>query len=404
MTGWRRTRLKYLASVRAGTWGTDPDGTGQDVFCVRAADFDRERLRVSTERLPLRSVDPVAFRELSLKPGDIVLEKSGGGADQPVGGTVLFDLDEPAVCTNFAARLRPLPGVEPRFLSYLLASLYYAGITDALAKQTTGIANLDLGAYMATGTAVPSTVAQRSIADYLDVEISAMDNLLEKKRRLVGLLQERIDSAIMELVGTSALVAGDHPLRDLPIRRVLAKLDRPPDQDAPVVTAFRDGQVTARALRRFEGFTESWTEGARVQGVMRGDVVVHGLDGFAGAIGMAEADGVCSPVYHVCAPIDGGDADFYGRMLRLLATTGYLGNFATSTRERAVDFRNWDLFGRIPVPVVPVAEQRQIGNLIRHLHPIRERVGSSESLIKERRQALISAAVSGRLDIPGVAA
>ena len=102
--------------------------------------------------------------------------------------------------------------------------------------------------------------------------------------------------------------------------------------------------------------------------------------------------------------MDGGDRHFYGRLLRLLATTGYLGNFATSTRERAVDFRNWDLFGRIPLPVVDVVDQHQIGDRIRHLAPIRERVARSEALIIERRQALITAAVTGQLEIPGVAA
>ena len=91
-------------------------------------------------------------------------------------------------------------------------------------------------------------------------------------------------------------------------------------------------------------------------------------------------------------------------MLRLLATTGYLGNFATSTRERAVDFRNWDLFGRIPVPVVTAATQRRIGDRIRRLAPIRERVDRSELLINERKQALITAAVTGQIEIPGVAA
>ena len=252
--------------------------------------------------------------------------------------------------------------------------------------------------------AVPAISEQRSIADYLNGEISAMDELVEKKRRLVELLQERIDSAIMELVGQTALAGDDRPLRMLPLRRELAKLERPPNRDAPMITAFRDGQVTARALRRSEGFTEAWTEGARVQGVSRGDVVVHGLDGFAGAVGTSEADGVCSPVYHVCAPVGGGDAHFYGRMLRLLATSGYLGNFATSTRERAVDFRNWDLFGRIPLPLVETAEQRRIGDRIRRLAPIRERLDRSELLVVERKHALITAAITGELEIPGVAA
>jgi len=404
IASWHRTRLKYLASAEAGTWGEEPGGVGEDVYCIRAADFDRQRLRVAQDRIPVRSVEPGALARLALRPGDIVLEKSGGGPDQPVGGSVLFDLEIPAVCSNFAARLRPAAGVDPRYLNYLMASMYQRGVTASLAKQTTGIANLDLGAYMASTCRVPCMEDQVGIADYLDAENHALDDLLATKHRLVELLQERIDSAIMDLVGRSEIVADLPTIPALPARRLLVKNERAPEPGAEMVTAFRDGQVTARSLRRSEGFTESWTDESQVQGVRRGDVVVHGLDGFAGAIGTAESDGVCSPIYHVCSPIDGGDVDFYGRMLRLLATTGYLGNFATSTRERAVDFRNWDLFGRIPVPAVDPAEQRRIGDRIRRLSPVREAVTRSSALIGERKRAMITAAVTGQIEIPEVAA
>jgi type I restriction enzyme S subunit len=134
-----------------------------------------------------------------------------------------------------------------------------------------------------------------------------------------------------------------------------------------------------------------------------GDVVVHGLDGFSGAIGDSEANGVCSPVYHVCRPMDGGDSAFYGRLLRRLALTGYLGNFAVSTRERAVDFRNWDLFGRIPIPLVSIEQQREIGSRIRTLRPLINLVEKSEVLAVERKSALITQVATGDGPAPSVA-
>jgi type I restriction enzyme S subunit len=336
--------------------------------------------------------------ELKLQINDVLLVKDGN----TLGITNLVrSLPRPATVNGSIAVLRTT-SMHPAFLRYVLASDLIQGRIQAY-RAGMGVPHLFQADIRKFPLPEPPFPMQRAIADYLDAEISALDNLLAKKQRLVELLQERIDSAIMELVGQSAVVEG-HRLGALPTRRRLAKLDRPPEPDAAVITAFRDGQVTARSLRRSEGFTESWTEGARVQGVLRGDVVVHGLDGFAGAIGRSESDGVCSPVYHVCSPIDGGDADFYGRMLRLLATTGYLGNFASSTRERAVDFRNWDLFGRIPIPVVEPAEQRRIGDRIRRLAPIRERVHRSEVLINERKHALITGAVTGQIEIPRAAA
>lgn len=248
---------------------------------------------------------------------------------------------------------------------------------------------------------LPALDEQRAIADFLDAETARIDALITKKRRLIDLLEERANARILALIGRSAL-AGFEEVEVAPIRRQLQKQERWA-ADGEMVTAFRDGEVTTRVARGREGFTNAWTEGSRVQSVEIGDVVVHGLDGFSGAIGDAQLAGVCSPVYHVCTPID-GDGAFLGRMLRLLALDGYLGNFATSTRERAVDFRNWDLFGRIPIPVVSADLQREVGNQIRAIRPLRAKILESEELAREHRQALITAAVTGDLEVPGVAA
>lgn len=346
--------------------------------------------------LELRNRDPEAG-VVAFEPGDVLFGQLRPYLRKSWRATF------PGLCSTELIVMRPKVGIDDRWLGYIAQSdplVSWAVATSEGARMPrTSWDELRL-----LVLDVPTVQQQQAIADYLDTEVAAMDRVLAMKQRLIELLQERIDSAIMGLVGASALADGNHPERALPIRRQLARHDRPPGPDAPIVTAFRDGQVTARSLRRSEGFTESWTEDARVQGVLRGDVVVHGLDGFAGAIGTSEADGVCSPVYHVCSPMIGGDADFYGRLLRLLATTGYLGNFATSTRERAVDFRNWDLFGSIPIPVVDVAEQHRIGDRIRRLARIRERIGRSEALVSERKHALITAAATGQRDIAGTGA
>src|SRR5690606_1232812 len=76
---------------------------------------------------------------------------------------------------------------------------------------------------------------------------------------------------------------------------------RPPRDGDDIVTAFRDGQVTLRKNRRTEGFTNALKE-AGYQGVRRGDLVIHAMDAFAGAIGVSDSDGKCTPVYSCCVP------------------------------------------------------------------------------------------------------
>ena len=103
---WSTARIKYLFRPPvAGTWGSEPDGSPQDILCIRVADFDRRRYRIDERAATLRSVEQTARSKCLLRPGDILIEKSGGGESQPVGFTVVFDLDVEAICSNFVARL-----------------------------------------------------------------------------------------------------------------------------------------------------------------------------------------------------------------------------------------------------------------------------------------------------------
>ncbi|MDN5852362.1 MAG: restriction endonuclease subunit S [Actinomycetia bacterium] len=295
---------------------------------------------------------------------------------------------------------RPRHREDSRFLNWLLRSNVYA--TEYL-RMSRGVRpgqiEIDNDELRGLRIALPPIDEQRRIADFLDDEIGKLRALGSLHARMLTLGEARVDSKIRSLIEDSGLVVASGGSRIAPIRRILCKLDRPTIPTPEVVTAFRDGQVTARSTRRVDGFTESASSEPQGQGVIVGDVVVHGLDGFAGAIGDAEASGNCSAVYHVCRPIDQGDPAFWGRVLRILAVDGYLSLYGSSARERAVDFRNWDRFGSVPILRASFATQRAIGDTIRGLRPLRARVSQMNDLLAERRQALITAAVTGQIDV-----
>ncbi|MFH9550046.1 restriction endonuclease subunit S [Streptomyces sp. NPDC017435] len=322
----------------------------------------------------------------------VLLKEDGSPFFIPSKG-VAYYVDGPAWVNNHIHAMRPV-GVDGRFLAYALNCVdytrYLTGSTrDKLTQED--LKKIEVWC--------PPREEQHRIADFLNSEVGKIDHLVAKKRLLSTLLNERIDSRILWHVGASGLVDESDGTPTLAIRRLISKVTRPAAPNVGVVTAYRDGQVTERNARRAEGYTLSVSDSPQGQLVIPGDVVVHGLDGFAGAIGTSESRGNSSPVYHVCVPQEGNDSRFVGRMLRLLALQGYLGNFATSTRERAVDFRNWDLFGRIPVPVVSMSEQHEIGNWISEERSLRSLIERSSALATERRQALITAAVTGQFDV-----
>ncbi|MET4858903.1 restriction endonuclease subunit S [Morganella morganii] len=187
---------------------------------------------------------------------------------------------------------------------------------------------------------------------------------------------------------------------------IFQRIQRPLRNIDGVVTAFRDGQVTLRTNRRTDGFTNSVKE-IGYQGVRRNDLVIHAMDGFAGAIGVSDSDGKCSPVCSVCIPWKNQSVNmrFYGYLVRQLAVTDYILSLAKGIRERSTEFRFTEFSG-LMLPIPPVYEQNQIAAFLDHetakIDNLIEKQQQLIELLKEKRQAVISHAVTKGLnpDVP----
>ena len=182
-----------------GIWGNEPNGQ-DDIVCIRVADFDRHRWRISLNNLTLRAVSPRERRSRLLKRGDLLLERSGGGELHPVGITVLFNHDLEAVCSNFISKLSVSDAYEASWLTYLHSHLYALGLNKRSIKQTTGIQNLNANSYFAERIPLPPLAEQVAIARFLEYVDDRIWQLVEAKEKLVGLLEELRASTIAEAV------------------------------------------------------------------------------------------------------------------------------------------------------------------------------------------------------------
>jgi type I restriction enzyme S subunit len=136
-----------LKAQFAGEWGADPSLPGELVRVFRGADFVASGL-LDRSGGALRSVPRSKLNKVELKPGDILLEKSGGSPDQPVGRVSHFEgADDRAVASNFLQTLRPAEGVNTKFLFYLLQHEYVRGRVLPFQQQTTGLINFRLKDY-----------------------------------------------------------------------------------------------------------------------------------------------------------------------------------------------------------------------------------------------------------------
>lgn len=146
------------------------------------------------------------------------------------------------------------------------------------------------------------------------------------------------------------------------------------------VTVFRDGQVIQRRKRRTGGFTNSLKE-IGYQGVKKGDLVIHSMDAFAGAIGISEDDGKCSPVCIVLNSPDNIHNPYFSYLLRSYSIFGYIESMATGIRVRSSDFR-YSTFAVTPIIVPSFEEQQEIVNYIEN------KISTVDKLIEDKTKLL----------------
>lgn len=148
---------------------------------------------------------------------------------------------------------------------------------------------------------IPPISEQRRIADYLDIKCAQFDSTISDIQSQIEALEEYKRSVITEAV-TKGLNP-DVEMRDSEVqwigmmpthwdcqrgKYILRYVQKPVRDDDGVITCFRDGEVTLRSNRREEGFTMADKE-IGYQGIDVGDLVVHGMDGFAGSIGISDS-------------------------------------------------------------------------------------------------------------------
>jgi len=282
---------------------------------------------------------------------------------------------------------------DPRYTAYSLVAA-----RDELDAQGRGTTFMEVSAsqFMSVPVPLPPLAEQLAIADFLDQQTSRIDTLIAKQTQLMTTLLERRDAYLGQQFGAHG---GE---RVTSVRRVLRPLLRLAPLGLGVITAYRDGEVTLRSSRREDGYTFSDKE-AGYQEIRPGDLVFHALDGFAGACGVSDSNGVGSPVYHVCEPTQGDDTEYLALLLRYLGTSGFLATQAPNVRQRSVDFRNWSTFAQVPLTLPTPDEQRAF---VQKYAARRRRVDSliaktqeHVALAQERRSALITAAVTGQITV-----
>ncbi|MBM6991731.1 MAG: hypothetical protein I3J02_00440 [Prevotella sp.] len=130
-----------------GEWGQE-DKNGDGVKVIRTTNFTNTG-KLNLADVVTRDIGRAKIEKKKLKKGDIILERSGGTNENPVGRVVYFDEEGTFLFNNFTQLLRCKEDVNAIYIFYSLYNYYQTNknVIRSMGNKTTGIQNLKMDRY-----------------------------------------------------------------------------------------------------------------------------------------------------------------------------------------------------------------------------------------------------------------
>ena len=403
--GWEIRKIKNNFMIYAGATPKSEKAEYWDggIPWITPADFKTTDKYVSYGRKSLTALGYDSCGTTLVPAGSIIFSKRA-----PVGSVVIA---KNTLCTNQGClACIPNDAVNSTYFYYCMSIF-----TEQFELVSAGTTFKEIAAstFASFLLPCPPLSQQNEIVNFLDKESSRIDSMLSKTRSSIEEYKKLKQAVITQAVTKG--VRGEREMKDsgvawigeIPKEWKCQKLkytifpqNRPVFSTDEIITCFRDGIVTLRKNRREDGFTVSFTEHG-YQGVEIGDLVIHGMDAFAGAIGCSDSRGKTSPVVHVCTTT--GNNRFFMFFLRHMAYSNIFMDFSNGIRIRSSDFRNFTKLGIFDVLVPPIAEQNEIADYLdAKCTEIDKLIAKKEQLVKELesyKKSLIYEVVTGKREI-----
>lgn len=368
---------------------------------------------VTTHRELLRFVNE-SYLETNpqslVRRGDLIMADTSEDREG-CGNCAYVDTDEALFAGYHTIILRSISETDNKYLAYLF-------LTDPwrsqIRKAVSGVKLFSISRRILGSVSVIVPDNANEIVAYLDDKCAQVNTLIANVQAQIEKLKAYKQSLITEVVtkGLDPTV----PMKDsvvewigvIPAHWTECRIKNavfpqekgilPSDQ---IITCFRDGEVTLRSKRREDGFTVSLTEHG-YHGVDIGDLVIHGMDAFAGAIGCSDSRGKTTPVVHVCNTI--GNNRYFMYYLRAMAYGNILMDLSNGVRIRSSDYRNFARLGVFGITVPPRNEQDKIAEYLdKKCGQIEQLIAIKQAKIEKLEQykkSLIYEYVTGKKEVP----
>ncbi|WP_280889801.1 restriction endonuclease subunit S [Streptomyces sp. LBL] len=361
---------------------------------------------------------PAEQSTFALRPGDVLVSE-GSGSLSSVGASAVWrgELDGMVCFQNTLLRLRPRVGVDGRYLEWWARSAFGSGVFASIASGA-NIYHLGAERVRALPISLPPLEEQRRIAGFLDTETARVDILINLRKRQQGLLKERTQQCIADLcTGRNLPQQKDTqnawipriPINwnVLPLKRRWSIIDckhRTPSYLTEGYAVMSPGDISpgrvdlARA-NRFVGEEDFADLADQLRRPRRGDIV-YSRNASLGTAAYVDTDTPFTMGQDVCKITSATeDQLFLTYTLNTVALNELRAVQIGSTFTRV----NIGTLLEISIPCPPAEEQKRIALLMDDAagkgKDLQRRIDRQIGLLAERRQALITAAVTGQIDV-----
>ena len=261
---------------------------------------------------------------------------------------------------------------------------------------------------------VPPIEEQVQIANYLDWKINEINKLIEINKEKIKEIRKYIiseherlilnnDSEVKKLIIKNNIYDySDKKIKIKRLKSVLKKIEKEASLDSDIIICSNNGKSFVRGDKKIGLYSDNIK---MYQNINKGQLMIHGMDTWHGAICISDYNGRCTKVVHVCETNE--DKMYIYYYLRLLAFLEMYKPFSNGVRQNTSDFRSWDKLGQINIIIPPIEKQYEISNTLTEI------INNSEKLILEiinenemlnkLKQSLISEVVTGQIDVRDIA-
>ena len=178
--GWCAVALKDLCENINGLWKGKKEPF-VNVGVIRNANFTKD-FKLDYSNIEYIDVEQRTFAKRHLENGDLIVEKSGGSDNNPVGRTILYEGKSGVFSfSNFTMvlRIRYNDTVLSKYLYYCILAKYQTGAMRLMQTQTTGLHNLILNKFLLMSICLPPLYEQRRIIDQIETFFTTLNLIME---------------------------------------------------------------------------------------------------------------------------------------------------------------------------------------------------------------------------------